>query len=176
MGRPAKPTPYKTCNHCGKQMERTTFNGRMEDLSAFKRRVYCGRQCMAEAMEKEVCTGLSYSRQKAARTVKINCEICGKEGKHHVHHRDENPFNNTLSNLMTLCPLCHRRAHSPNWTEEGKTQKPCIYCARPSVKSRLCHTHLSRRQRYGHPLAKKKKIGSEWVLMFENGGEWCFIP
>lgn len=41
-----KPTPYKTCLTCGAVMERRTWrNGKMESITAFELRKYCGCQC-----------------------------------------------------------------------------------------------------------------------------------
>jgi hypothetical protein len=34
------------------------------------------------------------------------CAICGAD-RPHLHHIDENPANNELSNLIPLCPNCH---------------------------------------------------------------------
>ena len=40
------------------------------------------------------------------------CESCGVKGtKHHVHHKDRNPYDNDLSNLMVLCSHCHAYIH-----------------------------------------------------------------
>ncbi|MGP9819208.1 HNH endonuclease [Salinarimonas sp. NSM] len=170
MPQRAKPAPIKHCRACGAQMDRKRINGRLEDLSAFRNRVYCDRACMARGMEKDVCRSLSHSRSKAAAQAKPACEACGATGKLHVHHRDEDPTNNTPSNLRTLCPACHRRSHSPNFMEDGVTPKPCEHCARPSVKRGLCGTHLSRLKRHGHPLAVKRKRGSQWVLEISGDG------
>ena len=164
MGRPAKPTPVKFCKACGKQMERPRVNGKIEELATFVKRIYCDRACMAAGMEKDRCASVSHSRAKASRNMKEACEACGATGKLHVHHRDEDPFNNALSNLRTLCPRCHRRSHSPNFMADGTTPVPCAHCARPSVKRGLCNTHLTRFRKYGDPLAVKRKIGSDWVL------------
>lgn len=164
MGRPAKPTPQKHCQQCQKLMTRNRYGDCLEDLTSFMKRLYCDRACMAQAMNKEQCQSLSHSRMKAHRQVKSACEACGATGKLHVHHKDEDPSNNDPSNLRTLCPTCHRRSHSPNFMADGVTPKPCMHCANPSVKSRLCHTHLSRRQRFGDPLAKKIKTASGWIL------------
>ena len=35
------------CKYCGKLLKRIRFpSGRLEDFSAFKRRIYCNRKCM----------------------------------------------------------------------------------------------------------------------------------
>lgn len=164
MGRPPIPSPPKNCQFCGAQMERQRFGDRLEDRSAFSRRVYCGSGCMAKAMEKEICQSASHSRMKAAKTATPSCDNCGMQGGLHVHHRDENPSNNAPSNLRTLCPSCHRKSHSPNYTGEDLRRKNCAHCNQPSRKLGLCATHLSRLRRHGHPLAKKVKIGLNWVL------------
>ena len=45
------------------------------------------------------------------RNLKV-CERCGRENvKTVIHHKDENPFNNRIENLLVLCKHCHRKAH-----------------------------------------------------------------
>ena len=47
------------------------------------------------------------------------CHICGKQytkhdnlnGKMIVHHIDNDPYNNTLSNMVTVCMQCHKKIH-----------------------------------------------------------------
>lgn len=165
------------CHQCGKPLTQKRFaSGVLESPSVLKRRKYCNRDCMAKAMLKEKCKSLSHSRMKAHKLILKNCEICGGQGRLHVHHKDLQCTNNKKSNLMTLCPSCHRRIHSPNYTETGQQKVPCLFCTKDSYKKQMCNTHLSRRWRYGHPLAKKRKIGSQWVLMYEYGGEWFSSP
>ena len=39
------------------------------------------------------------------------CAICkGKEGLH-IHHKDHNPSNNRMDNLIVLCGVCHKKIH-----------------------------------------------------------------
>ena len=39
------------------------------------------------------------------------CEMCGRTGKMQIHHKDGNPFNNNLENLVILCKECHKKVH-----------------------------------------------------------------
>lgn len=43
--------------------------------------------------------------------IKSICPICTNEDVEHfhIHHIDENPLNNELSNLLMLCPTCHSK-------------------------------------------------------------------
>lgn len=172
---PRKPDPEKYCRSCGKMLSRKRFKKTLEDMTAFLKRKYCNRRCMAQAMVKPICKSVSHSRMKAHKTILIRCEICGLPAKH-VHHRDENPHNNEPKNLQTLCVSCHSRCHSPNFTETGERRVNCQYCNKPSMKRGLCYLHLSRFKRFGHPLAKKRKIGLHWVLMLHDGDTWIPFP
>ena len=169
-----KKTAERECKHCLTPLERKRFNGRLEDNGAFKKRIFCNRSCMAEWMEGQIkVESEKNSRRQSAKAAKESCEICSRsDTRLSVHHKDADPMNNTPSNLQTLCGSCHRRCHSPNFMEDGVTQKCCVYCSEPSVKSGVCSTHLSRWKRHGHPLAKMRKNGSQWGLMLEHGGEW----
>jgi 5-methylcytosine-specific restriction endonuclease McrA len=40
------------------------------------------------------------------------CQRCGYERGLQIHHKDENPANNTLKNLEVLCYACHKEMHS----------------------------------------------------------------
>lgn len=39
------------------------------------------------------------------------CAICGNNEGLHIHHRDCNPSNNKLDNLILLCGVCHKKIH-----------------------------------------------------------------
>ena len=67
--------------------------------------------------------GPSWPRQRdaARRRDGYRCQVCGQpkgEKTHHVHHKiplrafETSAEANRLSNLVTLCPACHRRAES----------------------------------------------------------------
>lgn len=161
---PAKPDPVRFCAACENQMHRQRYNGVLESNLNFRRRKYCNRKCMALGQTREVVTSLSHNRVKAHATVKHACAICKKSRWLHVHHRDGNPFNNAIGNLQTLCVSCHRLSHSPNYMGTPLLPRPCLHCSKPVARKGLCSTHLTRFKRFGSPLLKKIKIGSEWVL------------
>ena len=39
------------------------------------------------------------------------CIICGAKEGLHIHHKDKNPSNNQIDNLMVLCGVCHKKVH-----------------------------------------------------------------
>lgn len=56
--------------------------------------------------------GINNYRVKAFRNYKNECYVCGWSEDIdclEVHHLDENRQNNSLSNLIILCPLCHKK-------------------------------------------------------------------
>ena len=165
MANPKKSDQVKFCESCGKQMHRKRFNGVLESNSGFSRRKYCDRDCMSAGMEGVIKNpSPKTSRRQSQKKVKPTCEICGRSGRLHVHHRDLNPMNNEPENLQTLCGSCHHRSHSPNFAGTPEQRKPCLHCSKPAMQRGLCWTHLTRFKKYGNPLAVKVKIGSEWVL------------
>lgn len=171
MAPPRKPDPIKYCTACGKLMQRKRFGDNLEDMKAFNRRKYCDQKCMAVGMTGKIkVANAKNSRRQSGRAVKEACETCGKnKGRLHVHHIDHNPLNNAPQNLMTLCGSCHRRIHSPNFAGTPTQRKQCKHCAKPAMQVGLCWTHLTRYKRYGDPLLKKIKIGSEWHLKLVDG-------
>jgi len=165
------------CRACGKELVQKRFSsGVLECPSMLNRRKYCNRTCMAKGQQKERCSSVGHSRSKSTKKMRRCCEVCGNTGRLHVHHLDGDPLNNADLNLMTLCVSCHARAHSPNFDTIGQHRLACKHCSKPSAKLGLCNTHLTRFRRFGHPLAKKRKIGSEWVLMLHDGDSWFPFP
>lgn len=156
----------RKCAHCKKRMRRQRYQGVLESMIGFSRRKFCNRSCMAEWMTGRIkVMNDRNSRRQSGRAVRSACQLCGTDRRRlHVHHRDENPQNNRPSNLLTLCVSCHRRCHSPNYDPMTGQRRPCLHCSNQAIKRGLCSTHLSRLRRFGHPLAKKFKIGSGWVL------------
>lgn len=50
-------------------------------------------------------------RAKLQQAIGSRCPFCTSEdvGHFHIHHIDENPSNNDISNLLLLCPNCHSK-------------------------------------------------------------------
>lgn len=173
MGRPKLPDSPKYCQACGKLMVRQYFvNAQLEDRTAFSKRKYCNQACMAKAYQGTIKKmNADNSRRQSARTVKAACENCGTTARLHVHHVDENPENNTPSNLMTLCATCHMRWH---WTA-GKMRlrkaAPCKVCAAPSRKLGYCMKHYQRFRKHGDPLLIRRgnALGSFFVREGRDG-------
>lgn len=139
MGRKKLPTPEKYCEYCGKKLERRPLSsGYEEPLYWFNKRKYCSVQCANRAItEKKMqvpAKSAKGSRQRARKMIpNAPCAICGKEGYTEVHHKDGNPMNNDLSNLVRLCKSCHAKQH--------RERSLCVVCGQPAKGHRLCSKH-----------------------------------
>lgn len=174
MGRPAIPVKQRLCRTCQAPLNRKRRpNGDLETRHEFERRRFCDRACMAASMEGQIkIPSPKNSHRQSGKAATSQCENCGRTrrtGRLHVHHHDLNPMNNDPSNLRTLCGSCHRRCHSPNFTETGERRVNCLHCDRPSSKRGLCATHLTRFRKYGDPLVTKIRTSSGWLLVRETG-------
>jgi hypothetical protein len=124
-----KPEPVKFCEHCGKQLHRKRFNGRLEDYGVFLRRRFCDLSCGNSKAE----VGKSAHHWRARKHRKDVCQECGSPANLDVHHKDRNPANDDPSNLATLCESCHLKLH---WREDREkrlaaVQRPpeiCVVC------------------------------------------------
>ena len=99
-----KTRTTKTCTHCQKSLAR---------LEGVWRRKYCSRACMAKAYVKTPKTKEAGRYQAQQLFPAKQCEDCGKTGPYlHRHHKDENPMNNSPSNISVLCVACHSKEHA----------------------------------------------------------------
>jgi hypothetical protein len=39
------------------------------------------------------------------------CAVCTQTEGLHIHHKDNNPSNNQMENLVVLCGVCHKKTH-----------------------------------------------------------------
>lgn len=156
-----KPTPEHYCAYCGKRMERKRINGRLEDLSAFKRRKYCDRECMKRAFVRKDASGQAVrnSRRSAGMIEYLIkgkekvCEVCGSTTNIDVHHKDSNPNNNDENNLLLVCRRCHMKIH--------RQKSVCNLCGKPVKGYGYCNMHYIRWKKFGDPLVYfGKKVNS----------------
>ena len=103
----------KECAWCGKKIERTVSQVERNQSGYF----YCCQQhgnLHKNFLRKESGEwddSLNY-RLKAFEVYPHKCSCCGWDEDERileVHHIDENRKNNSLENLIILCPTCHRK-------------------------------------------------------------------
>ena len=127
-----KSAPLKNCLLCGKPLERSRFNGRLEDYTRFLKRKFCSIACANRYRysNQTLKTKGAYHRQ-ARRHLKAVCESCGNGQKLVAHHIDQDRTNNNPLNLQTLCKPCH-----DNW--HGKARKLGLAVAgkKPPISSK----------------------------------------
>lgn len=93
------------CKHCGKEI----------NCSPSEKRVYCSKQCIGKESQKTFHPNYTTVRKKIINMgLMVKCQICGYSENRNilgVHHIDRNKHNNTLENLIVLCPNCHSLEH-----------------------------------------------------------------
>lgn len=161
----AKSDPAKFCAACGKQLARKRINGRLEDRGVFVKRKYCERSCMAKAMTKPDAEISKVQAHRRARKWRGSCcEHCGTSANLQVDHKDRNPWNNDPANLRTLCGSCHMKMHHARGEiVKSAVRPPCRVCGKKSYRADLCSTCRTRQRRYGSPLVRVVRRGSQWI-------------
>ena len=167
------PNPKKNCQYCEKTMIRKRMNGRLEDLTVFRKRKYCDQICMAMNFTKDNPKREQWLRR--SRVLKKDyCEVCGKTATEtsdkelDIHHIDQNWRNNDPANIKTLCGSCHLKWHWKNGKLASVKYPPCRICGKPSKGFGLCLKHYQRFKKYGDPLMTKIKIGLHYVLVKQS--------
>lgn len=93
---------------------------------------------------KRISTSL---RAKLQQEIRSECPFCGNGEVAHfeVHHIDENPSNNEVSNLLLLCRNCHSRITKGEVSRSEVKEKKrsleysnLIYCANLVIDSQNC--------------------------------------
>lgn len=110
---------FLTCDFCGAEFLRQA--SKTQTKSGFH---FCCRECKDKAQSissgtdfkkirpKHYGTSLKDYRKKALRAFVHECAVCGYNEDVdvlEVHHIDEDRDNNSLENLVILCPLCHKK-------------------------------------------------------------------
>ncbi|MBI4439477.1 HNH endonuclease [Candidatus Woesearchaeota archaeon] len=97
-----------------KQIEKAEISNQKAKLQENDR-----KRKIREKAEKEVYGSIKTKRLSFDETLKDSvfskydnsCAVCGYEEGLHIHHKDKNPRNNKLSNLVLLCGVCHKKVH-----------------------------------------------------------------
>ena len=151
-------TPEKYCAYCGKRMyPNITKSGKVQSLSAFKRRKYCDQQCCHKALVNVGVGSHEFSTSHhSARAIKYlilgaekKCERCGSSSYVDVHHKDGDYTNNNPNNLICLCKSCHLKEH--------RHRNYCVICGKPVKGHGYCCKHYQRWKTYGDPMFTKRK-------------------
>jgi len=61
---------------------------------------------------------MSWYREKCLEEKPERCEICGSEEEIEIHHKDGDPTNNSLENLVPLCREHHMEVHESESPDE----------------------------------------------------------
>ena len=140
------------CAYCARPMVRKRWsNGELQSWQHYNRQKYCDRDCMRKAMLAKPKTGTSWMtvHYHARQLLPTGCcEICGRSQNVDVHHKDNNPQNNEISNLQRLCRSCHLKAH--------RGARKCSICGKKVKGLGYCDKHYQRYKKYGNPFAVKK--------------------
>lgn len=124
MPMPKKSDPAKSCESCGKALQRKRYCGRMEDRAVFLRRRFCDAKCMGTSkVTATPARGTLRKRTGKAVPLKPACERCGSAKERQRHHRNRDIADNRPENVETLCARCHALEH---WA----TDKPSTYRAK----------------------------------------------
>jgi len=111
---PSKPRSYfnigKTAWNKGLTRENSKGNPSvLNQINALKEYHWDGNKNIP-ANRKERIKKLSIRTFHKA--VEEKCAICGSMKNLNVHHKDKNRYNNDLSNLITVCSICHGGIHN----------------------------------------------------------------
>ena len=111
MGRPLLPRPI--CSQCGA-------------VCGALRSTFCSRACRGASergISKPYAIGNKWNYRGDAASVwahykrmqklcpKAPCSECGSTEQSLIHHKDHNPRNTIVSNLVRLCRACHAAHH-----------------------------------------------------------------
>lgn len=129
--------PDKICKNCGALFNRTiSKNGRLEGTEDFNKRKFCCYKCSVEyrvgpnhyaykpegSVRKDGYVRVSVRGERVYLHRLKAAELLGRElsANEHVHHIDNNPQNNDISNLNIVSNSEHLKTHYQKWLNEGR--------------------------------------------------------
>ncbi len=93
-----------------------------------------------------------------------NCRIPLKGIKQVIHHKNQDPSDNKISNLMVICPNCHSKMHYNN---DGTLKKSTTKIGRK--KGKHIEKTISKKELLNQlPITKLKKIVNKIDPDFED--------
>lgn len=106
---------YKAQHLKGSIEKKCRFCEKIFRCSPSQKRVFCSQACVGKCKRDNWHPNFTTVRKKMIREGKVNeCHKCGyNEFKDilGIHHSDGNRENNSIENLMVLCPMCHSLIH-----------------------------------------------------------------
>lgn len=102
-----------TCDKCGNSFERLK-----SFVSRYSGKNYCSRECTNLARRrpgriaiKQLRYGSGAFQQARKKVIERDgfCQICDSALANSVHHKNWNPYDHHLDNLVLLCKSCHGR-------------------------------------------------------------------
>lgn len=91
----------------GKETARRGFARNRERLAAQKRELY-----NSSSEYRAIHRAREISHKNLLKHCPRVCAFCDKTNRVQCHHRDLNPLNTDLNNLMWLCHWCHKALHA----------------------------------------------------------------
>ena len=106
-------TPYiVTCKYCNEELRVADYNQKWH------------KKCKPKPKSFKYPRIFYDRRHDVIARDSSRCQECGEQRNDiHVHHIDQNIKNNESTNLICLCPTCHKQAHSGNKTYKVKKAK-----------------------------------------------------
>jgi len=101
-----------TCDHCG-----VSFTRQRKTASRYSGKNFCSRDCVYKSRRispdriplKRLRYGSTEFRKARKEVIERDgmCQICLDTNANSVHHKNWNPYDNNLENLVLLCKKCH---------------------------------------------------------------------
>lgn len=104
----------KTCEVCQREF---TWSGRQR-TKEFERIRFCSRGCANTRGGEASAPKLKNHITIARKHFNMVCLVCGFASVVDVHHLDEDHSNNSVDNLVPLCPNHHRMIHRNEFKDE----------------------------------------------------------
>lgn len=113
------------CSNCKREIERHTKDLCSGCYNTLKFKNY--------TRDKNLSLKYKLTTKKILELRSRGCVICGWNKKIHLHHKDQNRENNSIDNLIVLCPNHHYSLHSKDYQKETIEELQKINIITPEV-------------------------------------------